>query len=324
MNGGNESPDRIMIDVEADLDERLDAVISARTGLSRSRVTALIGVGAVQVNGSAARKSYRPRAGDEIQVDVPPPPPIDLVPEDIPVTIVYEDEDLVVVDKPAGLVVHPAPGHPSGTLVNALLGRLGALSTVGLPHRPGIVHRLDRDTSGLLVVARREAAHRTLAAALSRREIGRRYLTATWGRFEPEEATIDRPIGRHPKDRKRMAVVDGGRPAVTHVRRLERWAAADLMAVRLETGRTHQIRVHFCASGHPVVGDPVYGAGWEAGLGGPGGVWAAEFVRRVGRLFLHSARLSFAHPTSGEKLSFTSALPEPLSSAVDWARGGTI
>lgn len=324
MNGGNESPDRIRIGVEADLDERLDAVITARTGLSRSRVTALIGEGAVQVNGSRARKSYKPRAGDEIRVDMPTPPTIDLAPEDIPVTIVYEDEDLVVVDKPAGLVVHPAPGHPSGTLVNALLARVGELSTVGLPHRPGIVHRLDRDTSGLLVVARREAAHRTLAAALSRREIGRGYLTATWGRFDADEATIDRPIGRHPKDRKRMAVVEGGRPAVTHVRRLERFAAADLMAVRLETGRTHQIRVHFCAAGHPVVGDPVYGPGWEGGLGGAGGVWAAEFARRAGRLFLHSARLSFVHPTSGEELTFTSDLPEPLSSAVDWARAGSV
>jgi len=318
---GQPLPERIRIDIDADLEDRIDAVLSNHTQLSRSRITALIEAGAVEVNGARVRKSYRPRAGDTILMAIPPLPPVELIPEDIPVEIVFEDEHLVVVDKPSGLVVHPAPGHPSGTLVNALLARPGSLSSVGLPNRPGIVHRLDRDTSGLLVVARQDKAHQILAAALSRREVGRGYVAATWGHIEPEEMTIDRPIARHPKDRKRMAVVDDGRPSITHVRRLERWPAADLLAIRLETGRTHQIRVHLKHIGHPVVGDPIYGPGWERGMSGAGGVWATVFARKAGRLFLHAARLSFKHPISGEQLSFTSALPEPLAAAVEWARG---
>jgi 23S rRNA pseudouridine1911/1915/1917 synthase len=218
------------------------------------------------------------------------------------------------------MVVHPAPGHPTGTLVNALLGRYGTLSPVGLPRRPGIVHRLDRDTSGLMIVAREAEAHRALAAALARREVGRGYLAAVWGRFEPDGTTIDRPIGRHPRDRKRMAVVEDGRRAITHVRRLERWPAADLLAVRLETGRTHQIRVHVADLGHPVVCDPIYGAGWERGMTGAGGQWAARFARRVQRLFLHAAHLSFVHPVNGEAMTFSSELPEPLAGALAWAR----
>lgn len=323
MSEGKPSPKRLRIDVPEDLEDRLDAVLSTRTELSRSRVTALIEDGSVRINGGPARKSYRPRAGDTIEVVLPAPPSVDLAPEDLPVSIVYEDDSLVVVDKPAGMVVHPAPGHATGTLVNALLARVGSLSSVGLPNRPGIVHRLDRDTSGLLVVARTDEAHRHLAAALASRSVGRRYLAAVWGRFSLDDVTIDKPIGRHPRDRKRMDVVEGGRPAITHVRHLERWAAADLLAIRLETGRTHQIRVHLSDSGHPVVGDPMYGPGWERGMSGAGGVWAAEFARRTGRLFLHAARLSFDHPVSGEPLSFNAPLPEPLVTAVDWARGGS-
>lgn len=323
MSIGQPSPERIRIDVDTDLEDRIDAVLSTRTRLSRSRIAALIKSGAVEVNGERVRKSYRPRAGDTIDVAIPPSPAVELLPEDIPIDIVYEDEHLVVVDKPAGLVVHPATGHPSGTLVNALLERLGSLSSIGLPNRPGIVHRLDRDTSGLLVVARRDEAHQSLSAALSRRQVGRRYLAATWGRLEPEEVTIDRPIARDPTDRKRMAVVEDGRPSITHIRRLERWPAADLLAVRLETGRTHQIRVHLRHSGHPVVGDPIYGPGWERGMSGAGGVWATELARRTGRLFLHAARLSFKHPISGVQLTFTSPLPEPLAGAVEWARGSS-
>jgi 23S rRNA pseudouridine1911/1915/1917 synthase len=316
-------PKRLRVDVPENLEDRLDAVVSEYTDLSRSRVTALIEGGAVLVNDEPARKSYRPRAGDTIEVVIPAPPPVELVPEDLPISIVYEDDDIVVVDKPAGMVVHPAPGHATGTLVNALLARVGTLSSVGLPNRPGIVHRLDRDTSGLLVVARSDEAHRHLASALSARTVGRRYLAAVWGRFSQDDVTIDKPIGRHLRDRKRMDVVEGGRQAITHVRHLERWAAADLLAIRLETGRTHQIRVHLSDSGHPVVGDPVYGPGWERGMSGAGGVWAAEFARRTRRLFLHAARLSFNHPTSGEPLSFTAPLPEPLVAAVEWARGGS-
>lgn len=314
-------PERRRIDVESDTEERLDAFLAGRLRLSRSRAAALVTGGRVAVNGEPARKSYRPRAGDRLEVEIPPPPQVELSPEPIPVAVAFEDDHLIVVDKPAGLVVHPAPGHPSGTLVNALLALTDRLSPIGAPLRPGIVHRLDRDTSGLLVVAKTEEAHRGLAADLARRRVGRGYLAATWGRLEPEELTIDRPIGRSPADRKRMAVVPGGRRAVTHVRRLERWPAADLLAVRLETGRTHQIRVHLTDLGHPLVGDPVYGRGWERGMSGAGGRWAEELARRCGRLFLHAARLAFRHPVTGERLTFTSRLPGPLAEAVAWARG---
>jgi 23S rRNA pseudouridine1911/1915/1917 synthase len=313
-------PETVRIQVAEDSDDRLDAIVAERTSLSRSRTADRIGEGRVRVNGEPVRKSYRPRSGDEIIVDIPAPPESDLAAEDIPVTVVYEDDALVVVDKPHGLVVHPAPGHPSGTLVNALLGRYGSLASVGLPLRPGNVHRLDRDTSGLMIVVREYEAHGRLARALARREVMRGYLTAVWGRVDPEEQTIDRPIARHPKDRKRMAVVEGGRPAVTYVQRLERWPAADLLAVRLETGRTHQIRVHLQDLGHPVVCDPVYGAGRERGMMGAGGQWALRFARRTDRLFLNAARLSFVHPVSGESLTFNSPLPEPLAGAVAWAR----
>lgn len=317
---GKRPADPVRLEIDADTDRRLDALVADRTGLSRSQVASLVSEGRVTVNGAEALKSYRPRRGDEIVVDLPEPPSTDLVAEDIPIDIVHEDEQLVVVDKPHGLVVHPAPGHPSGTLVNALLHRYGSLSPVGLPLRPGIVHRLDRDTSGLMIVAREAEAQRRLSAALARREVGRGYLAAVWGRFEPEEVTIDRPIHRHPKNRKKMAVVEGGRRAVSHVRRLERWPAADLLAVRLETGRTHQIRVHLADSGHPVIGDPIYGPGWERGMAGAGGQWAARFAREVGRLFLHAAHLSFTHPVSGEELTFSSPLPEPLDGALEAAR----
>lgn len=322
MRNGKTSPpsEMVRIRISEDSDDRLDRAVAECTRLSRSRAAELIADGRVRVNGGAVRKSYRPRSGDEIVVEIPPPPVSDLLAEHIPITVVYEDDSLLVVDKPYGLVVHPAPGHPSGTLVNGLLGRYGSLSSVGLPLRPGIVHRLDRDTSGLMIVARQDEAHGRLAHALARREVMRGYITAAWGRVDPEEQTIDRPISRHPKDRKRMAVVEGGRPAVTHVQRLERWPAADLLAIRLETGRTHQIRVHLADLGHPVVCDPVYGAGRERGMMGAGGQWALRLARRTDRLFLHAARLSFTHPVSGESMTFSSPLPEPLAGAVAWAR----
>ena len=308
--------------IEDDLDDRLDAYLADRLRLSRSQVVELIDAGHVQVNDSPIRKSRRTRLGDRVEVRVPPSPPTAVVPEPIAVEIVYEDDDLVVVDKPAGLVVHPAAGHRSGTLVNGLLHRLGSLSTIGEPDRPGIVHRLDKDTSGLMVVARRDEAHRILSKAIASRQVQRRYVAAAWGDIGSDELTVDRPIARDPKNRQRMAVVEGGRPSVTHVRRLERWRAADLLAIRLHTGRTHQIRVHLRALGHPVVGDPLYGHGWERGLLGAGGRWAAELNRRARRLFLHAARLSFDHPRTGEEMSFTSPLPDTLQAAVEWARGG--
>lgn len=322
MNGrGNRSKlETVRFSVEADSDHRLDIWLSERLSLSRSRIAALVDEGRVRLGGELARKSYHPRAGDRIEVEVPLPVPISLEPQPIPLSVVFEDEFLLVVDKPSGLVVHPAPGHPSGTLVNALLAVTDRLSSVGAPLRPGIVHRLDRDTSGLMVVAKQDEAHRALAAAIAARQIGRGYLAMTWGSLAADRLTVDRPVGRHPKDRKRMAVVPAGRRAITHVKRLERFAAAELIALRLHTGRTHQIRVHMLDLGHPVVSDPVYGRGWERGVTGAAGRWAAELSRRAPRLFLHAARLSFEHPESGERLSFTSPLPEPLAGAVTWAR----
>lgn len=306
--------------VEDDPNDRLDAYLADRLHLSRSRLAELISDGLVMVNGSPARKSRRLRAGDRVEVSVPPAPPTAVVPEAIPIEVVYEDEHLAVVDKQAGIVVHPAVGHPGGTLVNALLHRFGSLSSIGEPYRPGIVHRLDKATSGLMVVARTDEAHAGLARAIARREVRRGYLAAAWGHVAEDEFAVDRPIGRDPKHRQRMAVVETGRPSLTRFRRLERWRAADLLAVRLHTGRTHQIRVHLKSLGHPVVGDPVYGQHWQRGMVGAGGRWAEELHLRAGRLFLHAARLAFVHPVTGEEVRLTSSLPAPLQEAVVWAR----
>lgn len=300
--------------------DRLDRYLSERLDLSRSQVAALVLEGLVLVNGERSRKSYVPVTGDEIEATLPPRKPTSLGPEPLPIEVRYEDDDLAVVEKPEGMVVHPAPGHESGTLVNALLHHIGHLSTLGGETRPGIVHRLDKGTSGLLVVAKTDRAHAKLSRALSRREVRRGYIAVTWGHLDEERLTIDRPIGRHPRDRKRMAVRDDGRSAITHVKVIEQWPSADLLAIRLQTGRTHQVRVHMESIGHPIAGDPVYAPRWERGFVGAGGRWAEEFVRRAGRLFLHAAHLSFAHPVTGERLSFTSPLPEPLDSAVEWAR----
>ncbi|HEX6939412.1 MAG TPA: RluA family pseudouridine synthase [Longimicrobiales bacterium] len=305
--------------------ERLDAYIARRLPeVSRSRVAQLLESGHIRLNGRVPRKSERPAAGDAIEVELPAPEPARLEPEPIPLAIAYEDADLLVVDKPAGMVVHPAPGHRTGTLVNALLHHVSDLSGVGGRLRPGIVHRLDKDTSGLLIVAKNDAAHRQLSAALKRREIHRAYLAAAWGHLRSEAETVDAPIGRSPTDRQRMAVVEGGRRAVTHLKRLERWVAADLLRAELETGRTHQIRVHLAWIGHPVVGDPVYGAGAERGVSGPARGWARAFAARVPRQFLHAAELRFRHPRTGRELHFTSPLPRELAAAADWARATTV
>jgi 23S rRNA pseudouridine1911/1915/1917 synthase len=302
--------------------DRLDRYLAERLALSRTRVQRLIEEGQVSVDGRPARKSERLEPGARVEIRVPPPVPVEIAAENVPVSIVFEDRDIVVVDKAAGMVVHPAPGHRSGTLVNALLYHVHDLSGVGGRLRPGIVHRLDKDTSGLLVVAKTDAAHLGLAEALRRREVKRLYTCASWGHMENTPLTIDAPIGRDPGHRRRMAVLEGGRRAVTRLRVRERWLRADLLDVALQTGRTHQIRVHVAHLGHPVVGDALYGAGWERGLGGPDHGWARTLARKTTRQFLHAAELAFSHPVTGEPMRFRAPLPEDLAGVVRWARSG--
>jgi 23S rRNA pseudouridine1911/1915/1917 synthase len=299
---------------------RLDAWLAERAGISRSRAAQLIEDGRVTLNGAPVRKKDHPAAGDRVAVRFPAAEPSEVRAEDIPLDVRYQDADLLVLDKPAGMVVHPAVGHRSGTLVNALLHAVGDLSGIGGVLRPGIVHRLDQDTSGLMIVAKHDEAHRTLSEALRRREVKRGYLAAVWGHV-PDAVTVDAPIGRHPAERKRMAVIPTGRPSVTHVRRLERWRAADLVRCDLETGRTHQIRVHLMHLGHPVVGDATYGAGRERGIAAADRAWAGGLAKRVPRQFLHAAELRFRHPRTGEEMRFDAPLPPDLAEAADWARG---
>ena len=300
---------------------RLDTYLAARLGLSRSRVAALLADGNILVEGRAAKKSDPVRPGQEVEARLPAPTPAAAEPQDIPLDIVHQDRDLAVVNKQAGLVVHPAPGHPDGTLVNALLHHLGDLSGIGGTLRPGIVHRLDRDTSGLMVVAKSDRAHQALAAALKARTVKRTYLAALWGAPSEPRVTVDRPIGRHPRNRVRMAVVPGGRPSRTRFRRLEIWPAACLCEAELDTGRTHQIRVHAAAIGHPVVGDALYGAGRERGFAGDRRAWAIALARRAARQFLHAQGLAFAHPVTREPMTFRAPLPPDLAAVRAWAAG---
>jgi 23S rRNA pseudouridine1911/1915/1917 synthase len=299
---------------------RIDVYIAARMPeLSRSRIAQLLLAGHIRLNGAVPRKSVIATAGDIIEIDVPPPERSAVEAEDIPLTIVYEDADIAVIDKPSGLVVHPAPGHRAGTLVNALLHHLRDLSGIGGVLRPGIVHRLDKDTSGLLLIAKHDQAHRTLAGALKRREVKRIYTVAAWGHLRQDVITVDAPIARSHNDRQRMAVLDDGRRAVTHFRRVAIWPAAELLRAELETGRTHQIRVHLAHIGHPVVGDAVYGSGAARGMSGPAQGWAKNLARLVPRQFLHAAELSLAHPRTSEPLHFTSPLPPDLAATLQWA-----
>jgi len=314
------TPGRTELVVGAGEEARLDVLVGERLRISRSRAARLIEEGRVTVNGSLPRKRDHPAAGDRVVVEVPPLEPSPLAPEDIPLDIAYEDADLLVVNKPSGMVVHPAPGHRSGTLVNALLYRLDDLSGIGGVLRPGIVHRLDRDTSGLMLVAKHDGAHRALSAALKAREVRREYIAACWGHLPEDRMTVDAPIGRNPRDRMRMAVVESGRLARTRFRRDERWVAADLLRVRLDTGRTHQIRVHLLHVGHPVVGDPIYAEGRERGFSGYTRAWARELARRTPRLFLHATELRFTHPANGRDMRLEAPLPADLAAVADWAR----
>jgi 23S rRNA pseudouridine1911/1915/1917 synthase len=292
--------------------ERLDAFLARRLPeLSRARYQALILSGHVQLDGHQARASARLRAGQRIQLEVPPPAPAAPGPEALPLDVVYEDPALLVVDKPAGLVVHPAAGRATGTLVNALLHHASGLSGVGGVLRPGIVHRLDRGTSGLLVVAKSDAAHRALARQFAGRSVEKRYLAVVLGVPRPARGAIDRPIGRDPVHRRRMSVrAPRVRSARSEYEVVEAFDGAALVTVRILTGRTHQIRVHLASLGHPVAGDATYG-----GTRTPPARRAASraALAAVDRPALHAARLAFDHPTTGARLAFESPLPADIA-----------
>jgi 23S rRNA pseudouridine1911/1915/1917 synthase len=313
----------------ADAGERLDRLIAAHLpSLSRSRAKALIEARHVRLAAGApspseggetiSEPSYRVKPGQSFAIFVPEPLPARPRPQAIELAIVYEDADVIVVNKPAGLVVHPAEGNPDGTLVNALIAHCGAsLSGIGGVRRPGIVHRLDKDTSGLMVVAKNDAAHQALAADLEARRIERIYQALVWGVPSPRAGEIEGNIGRHPVDRKRMAVLKrGGKPALTRYRVLRAVGpAASLVECRLATGRTHQIRVHLASIGHPVVGDPVYGRATASRLGRLGPA-ARLVVGSFKRQALHAWQLSFKHPVTREALSWTVQLPEDMEKLV--------
>ena len=293
-------------DLTADRDgERLDLFIARRlSDLTRSRVRKLIDGGAVSINGETPRKAgVKLAAGQRVRVAIPPPKPSTLRPEPMALSIVYEDGDLLVIDKPAGLAVHPSPGHSSHTLVHGVLAHCPNLSGIGGEGRPGIVHRLDKDTSGLIIVAKNDAAHVSLARQLKERKVEKTYLALVEGRIEPAEGIIEAPIGRDPRHRKRMAVVERGREARTRYRLLREVAGRSLVEVRPETGRTHQIRVHLASIGFPICGDALYGRGGAALAG-------------LSRQFLHAHRLAFRHPATGERLELKAPLAADLEAAL--------
>lgn len=286
---------------EESKNQRLDAFLaSSLDGLTRSQATRLIESGEVAVDGRAVSKSYKLAGGEDIAVTLPEPEPVEAVPQDIPLDVVYEDADVIVVNKPSGMVVHPAPGHSDGTLVNALLYHCaGTLSGVGGALRPGIVHRIDRDTSGLIIAAKNDAAHQYLSAQLADHTLARTYECIVVGALREDRGTVDAPIARHPTDRKRMAVVAGGREAVTHWEVIARYPGYTHVRCRLETGRTHQIRVHMAYIGHPILGDTVYGAKKEVpGLTGQ---------------CLHAVGLRFLHPRTHEVVELSCPLPEEFT-----------
>ena len=287
--------------VQAPVD-RLDVFLTAAGVVpSRAVATRLVRAGSVLVNGRRARPSRAVAAGDRVSISIPDSTPAAPQAEDIPLRVVFEDDDLMVIDKPAGMVVHPGAGQATGTLVNALLAIHSDWPTAGGPHRPGIVHRLDKGTSGLILVARHDIAHRRLSADLAERKVSRVYLAIARGKLTGD-GVVDGAIGRDPRDRKRMAVVDGGRAALTRFTVLEPLVAATYLEVRLGTGRTHQIRVHLAAIGHPLVGDATYGRG-----GGP---------KLIDRPALHAHRLGFRHPVTGDALEFETAPPPDFQKAL--------
>jgi len=301
--------------------ERLDRFLAAHLdGWTRSAVRRLIEAGRVLVDGEAAGKAGREIDGGEIvEIDFPAPEAAGPEPEDIPLVVLHEDDAVLVLDKPAGLVVHPGPGHRHGTLVHGLLGRGTPLSSIGAPDRPGIVHRLDQDTSGVLVVAKTDAAHRHLAEAFAERRVTKTYAALVWGRPDPPEGSIERSIGRDPRDRKRMAAgAPRGRRARTRYRTLETPPGFAWLEIGLDTGRTHQIRVHLQSIGHPVVGDPTYGGAMWRGVQDP---VRRKALRSFPRQALHALRLEFDHPVGGARVRFESPVPADIRDLLAVLRG---
>ena len=288
--------------------ERIDKFIADNSErISRSYAAKLCAVRCVLVEGKNADKKYKLKGGEMIEIDVPEPETVEVLPENIPLDIVYEDDDLIVVNKPQGMVVHPAAGNERGTLVNALMYHCGgSLSAINGVIRPGIVHRIDKDTSGLLVAAKNNEAHLFLSAQLKERKAVRKYIALVNGNIKEDRGTINKPIARHPNDRKKMAVVSGGREAVTHYNVLERYGGYTLVECILETGRTHQIRVHMASIGHSIVGDPVYGI-------------KKEKYKLNGQL-LHAKTIGFVHPSTGEMMEFTSELPDYFKEVIEKER----
>ena len=292
----------LTLTIDGALTGRIDKVLGHHfSQFSRSHLQKWIEDGNVKVNGQVVKPKYKLAVGDQVVITPEAPQKIDLVPENIPLDIVYEDDDVVVVNKPQGMVVHPAPGHPDHTLVNALLYHC-PLSTINGEFRPGIVHRIDKDTSGLLMVAKNDLAHRSLAAQLKAKTNKREYVALVHGVIKQDAGTIDAPIGRSHKDRKKQAIVADGRHAVTHFKVLKRYRHYTLVSCRLETGRTHQIRVHMKSIGHPLAGDPLYGP--RKTLPGNG-------------QYLHARELGFKHPRTGKELLFTAPLPDYFQQMLD-------
>lgn len=294
--------EEVKLTVDAALTGRIDKVLGHHLKqFSRSQIQKWVTDGNVTVNGQPVKPKYKLAVGDQVVVSPEAPQKIDLEPENIPLDIVYEDDDVLVVNKPQGMVVHPAPGHPNHTLVNALLYH-SPLSTINGEFRPGIVHRIDKDTSGLLMVAKNDMAHRSLAAQLKAKTNQREYVALVHGVIKQEAGTIDAPIGRSRKDRKKQAIVSDGRHAVTHFKVLKRYRHYTLVSCRLETGRTHQIRVHMKSIGYPLAGDPLYGP--RKTLPGKG-------------QYLHARELGFKHPRTGKQLLFTAPLPDYFQRMLD-------
>ena len=309
---------------EDDAGERIDSYLSAQIPeLSRSRLQKAIRAGEVTVDGAAVRKpSQKVRQGERIELAFSPPRPLEITGEPIPLDVVYEDEHLLVVNKAPGMVVHPAPGHETGTLVHALLAHCTNLSGIGGILRPGIVHRLDAGTSGLLVVAKSDEIHIGLSRQLMDRAVSRVYVALVWGEMPERTGAIDMPIGRSPSDRKKMTVVEGGKEALTTYSVVDTYPPFQYIMLKLGTGRTHQIRVHLSRVGHPVLGDPVYG-GRRVRRGSIAGGQAADADRvlsMIDRQALHAEELSFTHPATGERMTFTAPLPDDFRAVLEFLR----